>query len=303
MAVDKEKENVLLYSSFQRGQYGETIVKQAIMKCCESSNKEVRVFNNVIIKSESVYGEVSIELDHVIVVGSKVILVETKNTKYKKWYYKDELWQVTRGGPITRNPIEQNHSQKKFFCDVFSCDLEEIITVEVLLGQTLCKLRSHYPNDYVLGVVNYEYGLASLIMECEDQILLTDLCSKLEVAESTSNDYREKHKDNKERFNRLKKMVQKCEGEDRFAMTDRALCPICQSNLRLEMGRWKRPGDTKKTKNIILKCTNESQCTYFCDSKIVNKKGFRHLKTVKINERNNWKKENHIKRQLDELYE
>lgn len=212
------------------GKKGENEVIQIINRCIQKHSINAKLFNNVILEYNSVYNKLSVEIDHIIVVGRNVIIVETKNAKFERCKYDNKNWRLANNGRKVSNPIRQNRWHKAVFCDRFQLDPQQVVTIEVLLRNEIIEPRTKYPNDYILGVNNYQKGLELLVFECNNGLLLDDLCCKLKDLESKSFKRREKHEDTIMECLKIQKIIKKETGRI-FALTDRVKCPMCNGEL------------------------------------------------------------------------
>ena len=140
-------------NNIEKGNQGEAYVRDIIEQASKFVGKTIRVFNHVILDFPSEYGTRTAEIDHIIVTDDRIIIGETKAAKYVQTDYSEETWTLLNGF-TTDNPIEQNHFHKLIFCSHFDIPREQVVTVEFLLEYSERSLRSHYPNDYVLGKDN-----------------------------------------------------------------------------------------------------------------------------------------------------
>ena len=178
-----------------KGILGEKYVSQKIEEAIKYWGKDIKLFGPIILKYYSIYGEMTCEIDHVIVLGNKVILGETKNGYYENIDYEAECWKILYGNDITDNPVIQNHYHKEVFCSMLGIELQKVITVEFLLNYENCKIRTQYPNDYVLGKDNiYDY-LLLLFSDYSDSTENdnSELCKKLQVYQSAYGKMKDNH--------------------------------------------------------------------------------------------------------------
>lgn len=286
-----------------KGILGEKYVSQKIKEAIKYWGKDIKLFGPIILKYYSIYGEMTCEIDHIIVLGNKVILGETKNGYYENIDYEAECWKLLYGNDITDNPVIQNHYHKEVFCSMLGIELQKVITVEFLLNYENCKIRTQYPNDYVLGKDNiYDY-LLLLFSDYSDSTENdnSELCKKLQVYQSAYGKMKDNHI---KRLNEVKKIEEKTrtrDGNYRFRRTDIAKCPKCSGFLYLN-GEHKTV-NVRKSFQIEVKC---KKCDYFVppykdDDKGVQS-GFFQVKSMHLAEYKRWEMEEHINTSID-IYE
>lgn len=159
-----------------KGQEGEAFVICEIGKVENFLDKTIRCFNHIILDFDSVYGSRTVELDHIIICGDKILIGETKNANYISTDYSEMPWNLMNG-EMTDNPIVQNHYHKQIFCSLFNISRENVITAEFLLEYENCKYRTQYPNDFVLGHDNLFDGLCLLLADSKETNLYGELCN------------------------------------------------------------------------------------------------------------------------------
>lgn len=79
----------------EKGAMGETVVYREIVSMLGELDFECKVIQNARFPFESVYGErgyITAEIDIVVFTPYLIFLFEVKNEKYKKFDYKEPLW-------------------------------------------------------------------------------------------------------------------------------------------------------------------------------------------------------------------
>lgn len=168
----------------EKGILGEKYVSKKIKEVIKTLGKDIRLYGPIILKYYSIYGEMTCEIDHIIVLGNTIILGETKNGSYENIDYEASCWTLLNRNDITDNPIVQNHYHKEVFCSEFGLERHNVVTVEFLLNYEECKIRTQNPNDYVLGKDNIDKYLLLLLYFYSDNIEKCDnskLCEKLQI--------------------------------------------------------------------------------------------------------------------------
>jgi len=291
-------------SNIEKGTQGEAYVRDVIEKASKFVGKTIRVFNHVILDFYSVYGKRTAEIDHIIVLDDKIIIGETKAANYVRTDYGEVPWMLLNGD-TTDNPIVQNHYHKQVFCSCFDIPREQVVTVEFLLEYSKCSLRSHYPNDYVLGKDNLLEGLCLLFSEDKGKQNFDELCKQLEKIETKSVWRDAEHKENLEEIREIEEKTRTRDKHYRFKRTDIVNCPLCDGFLEFRYKTWvkKELGNKKNTWNIALGCSNypKTGCNIFIKPKKDGGQGFDDVKEIHIEERMGWTmEERHAGAILDE---
>lgn len=288
----------------EKGIEGEEFVRKIIMEASANAGKHVRVFNHVILDYDSVYGNRTAELDHIIVTDSKIIIGETKNGFYKELDYEKLPWTHLNGEP-TDNPVVQNHYHKQVFCSIFNIQREKVVTAEFLLKHSKCQVKTQYPNDYVLGCDNLFDGICLLISDTNDKNGFSLLCSQLKAIEKKSIGREQEHNDNLTEVREIEEKTRTRDMHYKFKRTDKVACPLCNGNLIFRYKSWKKYkiGNRNKTKNIALGCSNYAitKCNSFIEPTKDGGEGFDNVEVIRIEERMGWTmEEQHQKTNLDE---
>lgn len=291
-------------SNIEKGTQGEKYVRDVIEKASKLVGKTIRVFNHVILDFYSVYGKRTAEIDHIIVMDDKIIIGETKAANYIRTDYIEVPWTLLNGEP-TDNPVVQNHYHKQVFCSCFGIPREQVVTVEFLLEYSECCLRSHYPNDYVLGKDNLLEGLCLLFSEDKEKLNFDELCMQLEQIETNSVWRDAEHKDNLDEIREIEEKTRTRDNHYRFKRTDTVKCPLCEGFLEFRYKPWvkKELGNKKNTWNIALGCSNypKTGCNVFIKPKKDRGQGFDDVTEIHIEERMGWTmEERHVGTILDE---
>lgn len=263
-------------NNIEKGNQGEAYVRDIIEQASKFVGKTIRVFNHVILDFPSVYGTRTAEIDHIIVTDDRIIIGETKAAKYVQTDYSEETWTLLNGF-TTDNPIEQNHFHKLIFCSHFDIPREQVVTVEFLLEYSERSLRSHYPNDYVLGKDNLLKGLCLLLYDGNEKLDFEELCKQLEKIEVKSAWRDAEHKENLEEIREIEEKTRTRDKHYRFKRTDIVNCPLCDGFLVFRYKTWvkKELGNKKNTWNIALGCSNypKTGCNAFIKPKKTEIKG------------------------------
>lgn len=242
---------------------------------------------NVYVEYPSILGDkktakMTTEIDIMIGIQKRIILCEIKNESFDfprnlfgEVVLREEAksWSLTDGEEVS-NPIQQNRYHKMVLCDRAGVAMEDIITVEILLGQERIPIRTKYPNDFVLGEDNYEFILGLLLANSGGNLDVTSVRQKLEevvIQDNLSFKHKRLVEDAKYLWDNLGKKAN-------LKLLDRAVCPEC--------GGWLvvRRCHSGKTK-FIIGCTNHFDgCEfkgYYTDSR--KKEGFRQRGLVTSN--------------------
>lgn len=287
----------------EKGILGEKYVSQKIKETIKYLGKDIKLFGPIILKYYSIYGEMTCEIDHIIVLGNKVILGETKNGYYENIDYETECWKLLYGNDITDNPVIQNHYHKEVFCSMLGIDLQNVVTVEFLLNYENCKIRTQYPNDYVLGKDNIFDYLLLLLNDYSDDLENdnSELCEKLQVYQFAYGKMKDNHIKRLTEVKRIEEKTRTRDGNYRFKRTDIAICPKCNSFLYLNGEH--EIVNVRTSFQIKVKC---KKCDYFVppykdDDKGVPS-GFFQIKSMHLAEYKRWEMEEHINTAID-VYE
>lgn len=288
----------------EKGILGEKYVSKKIKEVIKTLGKDIRLYGPIILKYYSIYGEMTCEIDHIIVLGNTIILGETKNGSYENIDYEASCWTLLNGNDITDNPIVQNHYHKEVFCSEFGLERHNVVTAEFLLNYEECKTRTQNPNDYVLGKDNIDKYLLLLLYFYSDNIEKCDnskLCEKLQIYQYGYSKLKAEHIKKLEKVKRIEEKTRTRDGNYRFKRTDIARCPNCNSFLYLN-------GENKivhvrKSFQIEVKC---KRCNFFVppfkdDDKGV-RSGFYQIKAMHLEDYKGWKMEEHIDTAID-IYE
>lgn len=291
-------------SNIEKGMEGEIYVRDIIKRASERVGKSIRVFNHIILDFYSVYGKRTAEIDHIIVTDDKIIIGETKAANYVRTDYREVPWTLLNGD-ITDNPVVQNHYHKQVFCSCFGIPREQVVTVEFLLEYSERSLRSHYPNDYVLGKDNLFEGLCLLFSESKEKLDFDQLSKQLEKIEERSAWRDAEHKGNLDEIREIEEKTRTRDNHYRFKRTDTVKCPLCDGFLVFRYKPWvkKKIGNKKNTWNIALGCSNYSKigCDAFIEPKKDGGQGFDDVEEIHIEDRMGWTmEERHIDTILDE---
>ena len=291
-------------NNIEKGIQGEAYVRDVIEKASELLGKLIRVYNHVILDFPSVYGKRTAEIDHIIVTDDRIIIGETKAANYVQTDYSEETWTLLNG-VTTDNPIEQNHFHKQIFCSCFDIPREQVVTVEFLLEYSERSVRSHYPNDYVLGKDNLLEGICLLLSEGKEKLDFDELCKQLEKIEAKSAWRDAEHKENLEEIREIEEKTRTRDNHYRFKRTDTVKCPLCDGFLFFRYKPWvkKKLGNKKNTWNIALGCSNYSKtgCDKFIEPKKDGGQGFDDVEEIHIEDRMGWTmEERHVGTILDE---
>ena len=291
-------------NNIEKGNQGEAYVRDIIEQASKFVGKTIRVFNHVILNFPSVYGTRTAEIDHIIVTDDRIIIGETKAAKYVQTDYSEETWTLLNG-VTTDNPIEQNHFHKLIFCSHFDIPREQVATVEFLLEYSERSLRSHYPNDYVLGKDNLLKGLCLLLYDGNEKLDFEELCKQLEKIEVKSAWRGAEHKENLEEIREIEEKTRTRDKHYRFKRTDIVNCPLCDGFLVFRYKTWvkKELGNKKNTWNIALGCSNypKTGCNAFIKPKKDGGQGFDDVEEIHIEDRMGWTmEERHVGTILDE---
>ena len=275
----------------EKGKEGENYVMEVIRKATDIIGRNVKVFNHVILDFDSVYGKRTVEIDHIIVTNSRIIIVETKNGYYERIDYKAITWSHLDGA-VTDNPIIQNHYHKQIFCPIYNIKREKVVTAEILLQYLDCDTRTQYANDYVWGKDNVQDGIGMLMIDDKDNFEFKHLCEQLEKVESMSKGREDEHIQN---INEIREIEEKTRTRDKhykFKRTDMVRCPACEGNLVFRYKHWVKYeiGNKKRTKNIALGCSNyaSKQCNTFIKPTRDGGSGFDNIVAISIEERMEW---------------
>lgn len=259
------------------------------------------------------YGErgyITAEIDIVVFTPYLIFLFEVKNEKYKKFDYKEPLWNLMDDEPVS-NPIEQNHTHKEVFCSELKIPREQVITVEVLLENgCVPNMPSVYPNDYVFSLDDIKNKLVYLLATTSDGI------QKMEVIYKQFIDMLKKHNISEEEHINLLKRTEKIETRIRNVIgyinlhrTDVVHCTCCNvGKLYFKDKNYRSTNESERaSKHFFLGCSNYGNKKIKCEAGLIyvdkNKDSslFKEIKPDSIAHRNNWGDEKVTKTILDEI--
>lgn len=279
----------------QIGKDGEKLVGEEIDRIiCELGYKK-RFHSNCYLSLDSVYGNLSTEIDHIVFSPERIYIFEVKNCKYidNNCDYDAEIWK--RFNPEkseteeTCNPLTQNHNHKLILCDLLSIPLESVTTIEVLLinGKDY-ERQSPYANDYVLDKKQLFEDLRYLLVPSGNRISFdVDLAySRFLKIVKIGDQNKPIHIRNLNRINLLKNQMKK---KDLFLFkhTDVMRCPNCNGGiLSFEQCSWELLWkNNRASQQLYMKC---SKCDHI---RPYDRTSIKEIKTIGIIERNEWLKE------------
>lgn len=289
-----EREEFLI-NNIEKGKVGEGKVVEAIYKASKMADVKLKLFNNLILEFPSMFGEdgtMTTEIDHIAIVGKYIFIIETKMDKYMPYDYSENRWTLFNG-TTTSNPIIQNRLHKNVFSSVFGIDRSVIFTVECLLNYQNCRIKTQYPNDYVLGNDNLIDGLALLFKTDTTDFDYNDLFERLTLLERESGLNRKKHENFLATANKFWKWARSHEGHYNFKETDVALC-TCGGMLVIKGGKWPdyKRGNKRASWQQMIGCTNYKKDGTGCNVKFYYDtqlgRGFDKVVTTSIEERMGW---------------
>lgn len=297
----------------EKGAMGETVVYREIVSMLGELDFKYKVIQNARFPFESVYGErgyITAEIDIVVFTPYLIFLFEVKNEKYKKFDYKEPLWNLMGDEPVS-NPIEQNHTHKEVFCSELKIPREQVITVEVLLENgCVPNMPSVYPNDYVFSLDDIKNKLVYLLATTSDGI------QKMEVIYKQFIDMLKKHNISEEEHINLLKRTEKIETRIRNVIgyinlhrTDVVHCTCCNvGKLYFKDKNYRSTNESERaSKHFFLGCSNYGNKKIKCEAGLIyvdkNKDSslFKEIKPDSIAHRNNWGDEKVTKTILDEI--
>ena len=135
----------------EKGKVGEEIVKEELNNLREGN---VLVLHNLIYKFPSILyidGALTTQIDHLIITEKNVFCIETKYYEHLvKHDFSKMKWKTDYEKDL-ENPIWQNRKHKEILSSIFNILLEDIITIEVVIGSDITGYAAteEHPNDYI----------------------------------------------------------------------------------------------------------------------------------------------------------
>lgn len=297
----------------EKGTIGEAIVYKGINSVLSSLDFSCKVIQNARFPFESVYGErgyITAEIDIVVFTPYLIFLFEVKNEKYKEFNYKEPLWYLMDGEPVS-NPIEQNHAHKEVFCSELKIPREQVITVEVLLGNGFVpNMMSVYPNDYVFSLDDLTNKLVYLLattsskmFEIEDVYQqFVDLLAKKSISE-------EEHINHLKRTEKIETRIRNVIGYMNLHRTDVVYCTCCNvGKLYFKDKNYLSTNKSERaSKHFFLGCSSYGKSDINCSAGLIyvdaykDSSLFKEIKPYSIVNRNDWGEEKVTKTILDEI--
>ena len=294
----------------EKGALGEAIVYKTITTAIKELDFECKIIQNARFKFESVYGErgyITAEIDIIVFTPYLIFLFEVKNEKYEKFNYKESLWHLMDGEPVS-NPIEQNHAHKEEFCSEFKIPREQVITVEVLLENGYVPNNiSSYPNDYVFSLDDMKNKLVYLLATTSSGMGDVNYAYQQLLAKKSISE--EEHINNLKRTEKIETRIRNVIGYINLHRTDVVYCTYCNvGKLCFKDKNYPTTNKSKRaSKHFFLGCSSYGKRDINCNAGLIHvdknndSSAFKEIKPDSIANRNNWGEEKVTKTILDEI--
>lgn len=296
-----------------KGKNGELIVYQEIISVLDKLGLEKRIIQNARFPFDSVYGEhgyITAEIDVVVFTPYLIFLFEVKNEKYEEYDYKEPLWRLVGGEPVS-NPIVQNHTHKEVFCSELKVPRERVVTVEVLLENGyVSNAISVYPNDYVFSINDMKNKLVYLLATtCRNVFEVEQFYRQFAELVAQNNISEEEHIKHLKRTEKIETRIRNVIGYVNLHRTDVVYCTNCRDGKLCfkEKNYLSTSKSFRESKHYFLGCSNYGNNGEKCSSGLIyvdankDSSSFKEIKPESISHRNNWENEKVTKTMLDEM--
>ena len=291
------------------GEKGEKLVFDVVRQTMNELGYGKRIYTNCFLQYNSVFGEMTTEIDIVTFTPNRIYIIEVKNARFSNSDYLKPQWKLANSkdekSDLCCNPLLQNHNHKLILCEALRIPLEIVTTIEVLLINGKDHSRaSPYPNDYVLDQEELHNDLRYILVSQERSVIDLDqvhehFLKRIDKVKDAKDSHEEKlhYVDNIRNHLILN-------NHHLFKRTDHVICPFCRKEfLRFDSThKNKEPDDGNGCahESLILNC---NKCGRFLNYGNPNDlQMIRHLKALSIEKRNNWTmEERKMKTVMDEV--
>lgn len=248
----------------KKGKQGEAIVAQAIGKIDFGKGL---VINNAIFKFPSILskdGYMTTQIDHLVLTENIIMCIETKYYEHLMEHDFAAMEWKTDYNEEVENPIWQNRKHKEILSNVFRIKLEDIITIEVVLGSDISgyMATNEHPNDYICDEksVTYLIGLL-LVSEHKNDFVFENLKSAIKekcltygVEEHELDEIEAEHVQRLKFANRINVWLRR-RNKRMFHFCDIAYCQECGRLLAFRSFNSLKPGKQKESIDFLVGCT------------------------------------------------
>lgn len=248
----------------EKGKQGETIVAQEISKI--DFGKGI-VINNAIFRFPSILskdGYLTTQIDHLVLTENIILCIETKYYEHLVEYDFAAMEWKTDYGEDVENPIWQNRKHKEIFSNIFDIKLEDIITIEVVLGSDIRGYMptNEYSNDYICDEKSLSYLIGLLLVsEHKHDFIFENVkkavkkkCLTYGVEEHKLATIEAEHVQRLKFANRVNAWLKR-RNKTMFHFCDIAYCQECGKLLAIRRYNSVKQGNHKKSIDFLVGCT------------------------------------------------